>query len=58
MGRRIKRLASLLLMATVSAVAQSSEPLDVWERVLYAYDDERGRVNFAGIAAGTDEMTA
>ena len=45
-------------MATVSAVAQTNEPLDAWARVLDAYVDERGRVNFAGLAAGSDELRA
>ena len=57
-SRRIKRLTSLLLMATASAVAQTSEPLDAWARVLDAYVDERGRVDFAGLAAGSDDLRA
>ena len=43
-------------MATVSAVAQANEPLDAWARVLDAYVDERGRVDFTGLAASPDEL--
>ena len=45
-------------MTTVSAVAQTSEPLDAWARVLDAYVNERGRVDFVGLAAGSDELRA
>ncbi len=45
-------------MATVSAVAQTSEPLDAWAWVLDAYVDERGRVDFAGLAASPEELRA
>ncbi len=57
-SRRIKRLASLFLMATAAAIGQTSEPLDAWARVLNTYVDERGRVDFAGLAAGSDDLRA
>ena len=57
-GRWVKRLASLLVVATFSAAAQPSEPLDAWARVLDAYVDGRGRVDFPRLAANSDELRA
>ena len=58
MGRWIKRLASLFVMATFSAVAQTGEPLEAWARVLDAYVDERGRVDFARLEASPNDLRA
>ena len=58
MGRRTKRLVAVLLMSTAPTVAQTTEPLDAWARVLDAYVDTRGRVDFVGLAASTDELRA
>ena len=58
MARRISRLVPLLLMATVSAASQTGEPLNAWARVLDAYVDERGRVDFVGLTAGSEDLKA
>lgn len=45
-------------MVTISAVAQSNEPPDAWDRVLDLFVDERGRVDFVGLAANPEDLNA